>query len=946
MPSFSVWKRVSIFVYDKPSSATSPAATVLNRNPSTNNNLFYSDLQVSGSVNIAGTAKFTVTNPGNATNAEKSLFSDDVVSVGVAPTQKYIVIVCGHDIIWSGKILRSISTTQSPFNRPSTFGQWQVECESDIGKMKLQEVSPPTPPTVVGKIGEVITSILRRKSSDDIDWTGYHVGSSPALYESVISNEGGTVSYKVQDSDMYTQFMSIAKVSGFEWRTRLVNWVEDYLSWNPSTKVLGAPSVLSRFTLAELVDKWVLFLGDPDKGSHIISYGQVNNTAPVDVIDFDSGTCTTDIPMSTNKWQAQMFHPTKSDISKIGIKLKKTGTPTGTLTFTIETDNANYPSGTLLATSTLDVATLTTSFVEYKVSLPCQLDVGTNYWIVVKGSGSWIVGREPVMRTRANTSAYYRAWGAASWTNHDTNYVYDLRTYYTSITLKNVVNPTLVTPHGETFNGCTFLNGGTYLYTDPANVPPNNSVVVFSNPVPSGVVAGRNYCVIDSTVGGNFRISDTLGGSNISFEHVTTYSTFAIATFHSGRCVFLLDPVVDISWNMEQVMPVNIICANRSANPDAQICYNYNDSTDKKKVATRVTVKGKNIDTTESQTGRSDSISTTLYALNKWEPEATMFENSTVVTQKTDGYIYYCAAASTDLYLIGQDYVIQNGDVIDVWCRWTDGSTPELITNRTVNSVANTTQSDGTKTTKLVINSALSGSKNCGMYSVVSCRRTYVQDYSRLYSSLPSNSIWFGGATSSGKPVYKIITSVGTDTHYGKYIIGIASFDAGVSGVRPILPGCLVSQRRGGETPQAGSPQALFGIISLTETVDQATTLGDLEVYATQALINHSFYLRKGKFQCTIPNFLKPGQRGYGQAYDWQMIKEGDLITVSPIQTFPVGEGIDDKYFDGQYKYRWEVISWTLDCNSMILSVELGDYEPNVNVLINDKTQSLDRTIS
>ncbi len=165
-PNFSpAWKKASIFVYDKPSSATTPDATILNRYPTINNHLFYSELVITGSVNRAGTASFYVTNTGSATTAEKRLFTDDVVSPGVAPTEKYVAIILGQDVIWSGKILRSVSAIQAPFNVQNKYGQWKVECESDIGKMKLQEVNPPTPPTIIGKIGEVINAILRKKRS-------------------------------------------------------------------------------------------------------------------------------------------------------------------------------------------------------------------------------------------------------------------------------------------------------------------------------------------------------------------------------------------------------------------------------------------------------------------------------------------------------------------------------------------------------------------------------------------------------------------------------------------------------------------------------------------------------------------------------------------------------------------------------------------------------------
>ena len=945
-PSLKAWRQVSIFVYDKPSDAATPAATVLNLRPNPNQRMFYSDLSITGSVNRAGSAKFTVTNPGSATTTEKSLFSDDFCAVGVAPTEKYVVMVCGQDVIWSGKILRSVSATQSPFSTTQKFSQWEVECESDIGKMKLQEVNPPTPPTITGKVGAIVNAILKRKNSSDIDWTGFHTGSSPLLWESVISNEGGTLSYKILDTDMYTQFMSIVKLSGFEWKTRLANWVEDYVSWNPVTKVLGATNVFSRHTLAELTNKWVLFVGLAGDGSNIISYGQVSNTIPAGLVDFDGSVGNIDLSLRTYNWQAQSFIPTKANLVSIQVKMKKVGLPLTDLYFSICTDDGTTyrPSSTVLATATLSCSTLTTSFAYYTLSVPCNLTIGTRYWITMKCALNMVVGREAFFSLKAG-NPYYRAYGQSNWNVSDNLYIYDFKTLYAPLQLKNVVNPTLLPAVPGTYRGCTFLNGGNYIYTGATYLPPVNSVVVFQAPVPPEITAGRNYCVVQSSTD-SIRISDILGGTPLTFQKVTLYSNFAVATFSAGRCIILLNPVVDVAWDLEQITPVQTICANRSGNNIEPVCFSYNDNTDKKLVATKVIVKGKNIDTTESLTGRSDTISTALYANNKWEPEATMFENSTVVTQKMDGYIHDCVANDTVLHLYGQDYALQVGDVFDCWCKWSDNSTPEVLTSRTIDALSITyPQPDGTKTTSVSFTGGvLSTTKDCAKFSVFSARRVYVQDNARVYVN--NASLWCGGSNSSGKPTFKTMSSMGSDPIYGKYIIGTTSYGGAASQVRPIFPGCYVSLNRGGENPRPGSPQALLGIISLTETVDQATTLGDLELYATQALINHSFYVRKGKFKCAINDFTKHGDRGYGQSYDWQLIKEGDRVAVNPMVTFPSGESLNDKYFDGQFKYKWEVIAWTLDCNTMTISAELGDYEHNMNTLLSDKTQSLDRTIS
>jgi hypothetical protein len=72
-------------------------------------------------------------------------------------------------------------------------------------------------------------------------------------------------------------------------------------------------------------------------------------------------------------------------VSKVWIPLKKAGAPTGTITVTIYADTAGDPSGSALATfSTLDAATLTTSYVDtlFSLTLPTDLAAGTYHLIL------------------------------------------------------------------------------------------------------------------------------------------------------------------------------------------------------------------------------------------------------------------------------------------------------------------------------------------------------------------------------------------------------------------------------------------------------------------------------------------------------------------------------------------------------------------------------------
>jgi hypothetical protein len=102
---------------------------------------------------------------------------------------------------------------------------------------------------------------------------------------------------------------------------------------------------------------------------------------------------------------AQSFQiTTTTTIDQVKLWLKKTGTPTGTLTIRIETNNAGSPSGTLAnanATVTVAESSLSTSYgwITADFATNFSLTSATTYWIVVTTD-------------RASSGTNYVEWGA------------------------------------------------------------------------------------------------------------------------------------------------------------------------------------------------------------------------------------------------------------------------------------------------------------------------------------------------------------------------------------------------------------------------------------------------------------------------------------------------------------------------------------------------------
>lgn len=244
----SRWKHATIFIYDRPDeyNATSHLvlnAVAINRRLYTGCRLLYTSLSMTGSCNKAGKASFTVVQMGDA---------DVNKEVDLLQANKYVAIVTGTDLLWTGKILRAISSIQSNYSAASLPQTWKIECESDIGKMKLQKVK--TPGVVTGTIGNILSTLLKNALSTDINWLG-------DVEPSIISNEGAQLSYNILDGDIYSQFISLMSVSGFEWRTRFQNHMSTG-TWNGTDTFMISSGNFTPYLSDDFIGKWVLLFHD------------------------------------------------------------------------------------------------------------------------------------------------------------------------------------------------------------------------------------------------------------------------------------------------------------------------------------------------------------------------------------------------------------------------------------------------------------------------------------------------------------------------------------------------------------------------------------------------------------------------------------------------------------------------------------------------------------
>ena len=252
-----IYGRITIFVYD------STNATVINRLKSANNHLFFQSLKCTGYIDKSDTATFTVYTTGDATATE----------IGMMVADKNVTIISGRDVIWSGKISRAIQTKMSLYDTANPFMSWAVECDSDIAKMRYQNVKAANQIAYNAPPGVIINKLVEPAVAGDIDWRG-------VVIPSLISYEGANIQYTITSADMQSQFLTLADLTGFDWRTRndWIKYAYGASGYDPIAKTVTV-SAIAPYTTNSFAGKWLLFVNANDSDIVTLAFtnGGLNN---------------------------------------------------------------------------------------------------------------------------------------------------------------------------------------------------------------------------------------------------------------------------------------------------------------------------------------------------------------------------------------------------------------------------------------------------------------------------------------------------------------------------------------------------------------------------------------------------------------------------------------------------------------------------------------------
>jgi len=415
--------------------------------------------------------------------------------------------------------------------------------------------------------------------------------------------------------------------------------------------------------------------------------------------------------------------------------------------------------------------------------------------------------------------------------------------------------------------------------------------------------------------------SGVLAWGRITANDATTItaavSGAATVPLATDKCLIVQVPRLDFASDLAETTAVRSLTNNLNV-------VKFTNSDNKDDLFTKVIAKAKCsfpfIRTTGVIFPENTSISAVISAKDPWDSSTGFFTNSTYITQKTEGYIYSYSGGSTTVTLLGQGYAIKNGDLVDFYIIVAGVFT--RYPSRTVSADPVTqTESNGTQTTTLTIDSSLSAGSIQGGGNMIVLPRVYVKN-TGIVSSFPA-FINVGAFTS----VYRVNSS-SVDAVYGPYF----TINGRYTPYLPHLTGCLISTQTNTETsPGSGSPVEVHGILSKSIVPDTSISPPDLEILACTTLIQGSQYYQKSTATISYYQFTANRVRDGVQLTGPAMIREGQRISVIPST--------------GVTAISRQVVGWEFDSSTMAIKLTLGDYIKDVYNTINSTTTSTQKAL-
>jgi PKD repeat protein len=156
IPTDGSFRAVSVFLF------SSVNSVLINRNPwgsgNTYGSIFYLlTPEITSSLDKIGTAKFSVLDTGQYIGTSYVDMQRDLLNEGVG-----VLIIQGKEVIFSGIIRRVTQNNQAGFSSTIKIKVFDIECDSDLARLKKESVSSSSLPTTGDTIIDSPANIFRR----------------------------------------------------------------------------------------------------------------------------------------------------------------------------------------------------------------------------------------------------------------------------------------------------------------------------------------------------------------------------------------------------------------------------------------------------------------------------------------------------------------------------------------------------------------------------------------------------------------------------------------------------------------------------------------------------------------------------------------------------------------------------------------------------------------
>ena len=912
----------SVFLYDNESATK---YMLVNRLAWAGSHYYLQNPTVTSSIDVIGTARFTLIDPGDSTADEQSLVAEGI----------NVIIIMGKSVIFSGVVRRVTNSVQAAFLATVKIRVWDFECDSDL--IRLQKTNVTSSALVTGGAalydspGYLARRILKPAGTRDsrgvincVDAKMSYQLNSSTFAESVGNqNDHLTTVHAQTNYDLrsrpdyliypYTSFDGSAIVtnSGADWAVD--EFIGDYIflvsRGVSTTKVFTTNFAVS--TSEILVGTASTFFSVNDRV--IPSTDDTLPTGLTAIIYYVKTVTADHLTLSTSIGGATVTFSTNGTGTHSLILVAETA---GVTTYGKITDNdATTITATLVGAST--APTTLGYFIIYRgylidfahdISPPSaltNLDVNKTCFeysdnddkrklsTKIVATGKDLQGKT-ISVALSGVHAYdldKQFYNDSTYiTKKSEGYVY-MNSYVTknmSVTGVIIVAPDACIYSVSPYNDEISISGGTTKYPLGAKIKFSADTTI---PVP--LVVGTTYYIVEGGAGTYIKISAVPGGSTIFLSGgvgnwygvlvnaVFKYSS-TVPLFSVGDSVILSGTAAPtgLTFGTTYTVTFHGFTGNRSG----------------------IDFNGGSFYLSSTHTGTGTDV-VSININDSYNPSG---------------------GATSAVWLYGWGYTIPTGTVCSL-------TAPGLVTLSVTTTGAPTEirVADGSLITKVILTTVIIGSYDFSKRGFFMSSLLYVDSA----DAVGSNEVLIGEEVVT-------ITGHGNSTLYGNYI-NVTVADRVTSATKKCYPhdvGALVARNDTytEANPQVGSPIDLYGLYIDYRTVDSNITYGQLDAYATSLLLGlGNFYGKATTWSPLEYAVVKQTGEFYGSAQ------------ISRSRPIMIGDSITITNFDGDTPSDpYEVVETTIICNEGRMMLQLGDFEKNAYTTLMNNTNALNNTLT